>query len=375
MRITPLLAAAALVVATSACGTDAPPADPVDDTEGAAGDPGEEPESAPEEPEAEPEEPGPDLLVVSTVAPVADLVAQVLGDRGTVEALVPPGMDSHTYEPRPADVIPLTEADLFVGNGLDLNPASVELAEANLPDGAPLVLLGDVALTDEDLSEEQWHDHGDGGHSHGDDDHGHTHDDDGHTHDDDHSHGANPHVWTSVPNVLAYVDVIETTLVDLDPEGADDYADRADALRDQLENLDDAIRTAVDTLDADRRKLVVYHDAWAYFGREYDVEVVAAVQPGDYAEPSASDVRAIIDQIRAEDVPAVFGAEEFPTSVAATIADETGADYVGELADDTLPGEPGDPEHSYVGMMAENVGRIVDALGGDSSALRAIVTG
>jgi ABC-type Zn uptake system ZnuABC Zn-binding protein ZnuA len=356
---------AALVLALAGCAQTA------DDAGTDDGDAAEE--AAADEPDAEPEpEPPPtELLVVSTVAPIADVVAAVLGERGEVETLIPPGADSHTYEPRPGDVVPLSEADLFVGNGLDLNPASVALAEANLPEDAPLVLLGEVALDAAELSDEHWHDHGDGGHSH-DEDGGHSHDEDGgHSHDDGASgNGVNPHVWTSVPNVLAYVDAVEDALVDLDPEWADHYAERADDYRAQLEDLDADIREAVDTLAEDRRRLVVYHDAWAYFGSEYGLEVIAAVQPSDYAEPSASDVRAIIDQIREQDVPAIFGAEEFPTAVTATIADETGADYVGELADDTLPGEPGDPDHSYIGMMRVNAGAIVDALGGDASALR-----
>ena len=311
-------------------------------------------------------EESPDLLVVSTVAPVADIVAQVLGDRGRVESLIPEGMDSHTYEPRPGDVAPLLEADLFIGNGLGLNQAAVDLAEANLPDGVPLVLLGEEALTDDDLSHEHWHDHGDeGSHSHG--------DEDGHSHGDGAPEGGfNPHVWTSVPNMVAYVEVVAQVLTAVDPEGADHYAQRAEEYRVELEALDDAIRAAVGSLAEERRKLVVYHDAWAYFGHEYGVQVIAAVQPSDYSEPSAADVRAIIDQIRAEDVPAIFGAEEFPNDVVAAIADETGAEYVGELADDTLPGSPGDPQHSYVGMMAENVSRVVDALGGDPTPLRAL---
>jgi ABC-type Zn uptake system ZnuABC Zn-binding protein ZnuA len=372
---------AALVLALAGCADPDP--EPAEQTADDAGtdDSDAAEEAAADEPDAEPEpEPPPtELLVVSTVAPIADVVAEVLGDRGEVETLIPPGADSHTYEPRPGDVVPLSEADLFVGNGLGLNPASVALAEANLPEDAPLVLLGEVALDDAELSDEHWHDHGDGGHSH-DGDGGHSHDEDGgHSHDEDggHSHddgasgnGVNPHVWTSVPNVLAYVDAVEDALVDLDPEWADHYAERADDYRAQLEDLDADVREAVDTLAEDRRRLVVYHDAWAYFGSEYGLEVIAAVQPSDYAEPSASDVRAIIDQIREQDVPAIFGAEEFPTAVTATIADETGADYVGELADDTLPGEPGDPDHSYIGMMRVNAGAIVDALGGDASALR-----
>jgi ABC-type Zn uptake system ZnuABC Zn-binding protein ZnuA len=358
-----LLVAVLLSLATAACG--AAEGDPVPTAAEDAGSATDDAADAAADDEAV-EDPGPELRIVSTVAPIADLVEEVLGDRGEVHTLVPGGMDSHTYEPRPSDVVPLADADAFIGNGLDLNPAAVELAEANLPEDAPLVLLGEVALDESALTDEHWHA----------EDHGHTH---GHGHDDDHDHdhdhgagGVNPHTWTSVPNVIAYVATIEETLTALDPEGATGYTGRADELREQLAELDDAITSAVESLSADRRKLVVYHDAWTYFGRAYGVEVVAAVQPTDHAEPSASDVRAIIDQIRAEEVPAIFGAEEFPSSVAATIAEETGATYVGELADDTLPGEPGDPEHSYVGMMVANVSRIVDALGGDTSPLTAL---
>jgi ABC-type Zn uptake system ZnuABC Zn-binding protein ZnuA len=353
-----LLVAASLALLAAACGGGGDPVPTTaedatratDDTTEPAGD--------------HVEDPGPELRVVSTVAPIADLVARVLGDRGEVHTLVPVGMDSHTYEPRPSDVVPLADADAFLGNGLDLNPAAVELAEANLPEGAPLVLLGEVALDEDGLTDEHWHTADDG--------HGHDH-----THEEGHGHrhgagGVNPHTWTSVPNVVAYVGAIADTLTELDPEGAPGYLERADDLRGQLAELDDAIAAAVGSLPADRRKLVVHHDAWTYFGRTYGVEVVAAVQPTDHAEPSASDVRAIIDQIRAEGVPAIFGAEEFPSSVAATIADETGATYVGELADDTLPGEPGDPEHGYVGMMVANVVRIVEALGGDASPLEGL---
>jgi ABC-type Zn uptake system ZnuABC Zn-binding protein ZnuA len=115
--------------------------------------------------------------------------------------------------------------------------------------------------------------------------------------------------------------------------------------------------------------MVVYHDAWGYFARDHGLEVVAAVQPSDLSEPSAADVRAIIDQIRAEDVPAIFGSEEFPSRVIEAIAAETDAVYVGTLADDVLPGEPGTPEHSYEGLMAANARTIVEALGGDAGAL------
>jgi ABC-type Zn uptake system ZnuABC Zn-binding protein ZnuA len=114
---------------------------------------------------------------------------------------------------------------------------------------------------------------------------------------------------------------------------------------------------------------VVYHDAWSYFARDYGLEMVTAVQPADFSEPSAAEVRAIIDLIRAEQIPAIFGSEAFPTAVLDAIADETGAAYVGDLSDDELPGSPGDPEHSYLELMRANARLIVTSLGGDTTAL------
>jgi ABC-type Zn uptake system ZnuABC Zn-binding protein ZnuA len=315
--------------------------------------------------------PQPVLRVVATVAPVADLVAQVGGERVEVTSLVPPGADSHTYEPRPQDVALLSELDAYVGVGLDLNDAALDLAAQHLPEGAPILLLGELALDDDalvmDHSHDDGHSHGDGGHSHGDD--GHSHGDDGHHHEDDGELGPNPHVWTSVRNAVAMVRSIAEELAFLDDEGSELYASNADALVAELEALDQDIATAAATVPEENRVLVTYHDAWTYFARDHGFEFVAAVQPGDYSEPSAAEVRGVIDLLRELQVPAIFGSEVFPTRVLDTIAAETDAVYVGDLSDDELPGAAGDPEHTYLEMMRRNAVTIVDALGGDSSAL------
>ncbi len=329
-----------------------------------------------------------ELAVVATVAPIADLVAVVGGDRVVVTSLVPPGADAHTYEPRPQDVVSLSEADAYVGVGLTLNDGALRLARENLPDGAPIVLLGEEMLADQDLvfdhshgDDGQGHAHGDDdqGHAHGDDDQGHAHGDDGqgHAHGDDdqgHAHGddelgPNPHVWTSVRNAASMVDGIAAELSELDPDGAEYYAANAAAYRGQLGDLDDRITAAAATIPDDDRGLVTYHDAWSYFARDYDLTFATAIQPADFSEPSAGELRALIDQIRELEVPTVFGSEVFPTPVLETIAEETDATYVDDLSDDVLPGEPGEPEHSYLEMMRLNARSIVSGLGGDASDL------
>lgn len=296
---------------------------------------------------------GPGLVVVTTVAPITDLAQQVLGDRGEAVSLVADG-DAHTFEPSPRDAVLLGEADAFLANGLGLNEATVQLAEANLPEGAPVVRLAELTLAEDDIQSIE---------------RPHGHDGDTHTHGDGE---ANPHAWMDVGNAIAYVGHIADTLARVDPDGADAYRANARSYTAELEELDEAITTASATIPEGNRVLVAYHDSWAYYAPRYGLEHVEAVQPSDFSEPSAAEVRAVIDEIRARDVPAVFGAAEFPSDVLGTIAAETGATYVGDLSDDEFPGEPGDPEHSYLGMMVANARAITEALGGDATSLRRV---
>jgi ABC-type Zn uptake system ZnuABC Zn-binding protein ZnuA len=371
---------AALAVGLIACGGAAgePATDPATDPDVQGADDPTSDDVASEQPgtagdDASGGDEGSVLTVVATVAPVADLVAVVGGDRVEVGSLVPAGADAHTYEPRPQDVVALSDADAYLGVGLGLNEGALRLARENLPEGAPLVLLGEDLLDDQELVFDHSHDdddhsHDDGDHSHGDDDQGHSHGDDDHSHGDD-GLGPNPHVWTSLRNAATMVDGIATTLSDLDPDGAERYAANAAAYRSQLSDLDDRIASAVTTIPEDDRVLVTYHDAWSYFARDHELSFATAIQPADFSEPSAGELRALIDQIRALGVPTVFGSQVFSTPVLETIAEETDAAYVGDLSDDVLPGGPGDPEHSYLEMMRRNAQVIVTGLGGDASSL------
>jgi ABC-type Zn uptake system ZnuABC Zn-binding protein ZnuA len=97
--------------------------------------------------------------------------------------------------------------------------------------------------------------------------------------------------------------------------------------------------------------------------------VIGAIQPSDFTEPSPREVADLIDQIKAEHVPAIFGSEVFPSDVLEQIADEAGAEYVDDLRDDEPPGDPGDPDHTYIGMMKKNLQVMAAALGGDPSLM------
>src|SRR5205085_10564 len=120
------------------------------------------------------------------------------------------------------------------------------------------------------------------------------------------------------------------------------------------------------------RKLLTYHDSFAYFAPRYGMTVIGAIQPADFAEPSPKEVADLINQIKAEGVPAIFGSEVFPSKVLDQIGREAGVQYIDTLRDDDMPGDPAAPEHTYFGMMLEDVATMTGALGGDPSALAAV---
>jgi manganese/iron transport system substrate-binding protein len=126
---------------------------------------------------------------------------------------------------------------------------------------------------------------------------------------------------------------------------------------------------ASQTIPASNRKLLTYHDSFAYFAPRYGMSVIGAIQPSDFSEPSPREVAALIDQIRAEGVPAIFGSEVFPSRVLEQIGREAGVRYYDELRDDDLPGDDRAPEHTYFGMLKFDVQLMTEALGGDASSL------
>jgi ABC-type Zn uptake system ZnuABC Zn-binding protein ZnuA len=286
----------------------------------------------------------PDALnVVATVSPITSIVENIGGTRINLRGVVPEGVNSHTFEPAPSVASTLAEADLVFLNGLFLEEPTLEMAQANLKTDASIVSLGDQTVTRKELKFDFSFPES-GGYP-------------------------NPHLWPDPILALRYAEIVRDTLVGRDPDDADYYNANYDEFANRIAALDSAIRTAVPTIPMSNRKLLTYHDSWAYFADRYGLTVIGAVQPSDFSEPSAREVADLIHQIKTENIPAVFGSEVFPSDVMRTIAGESGAAYVDELSDDDLPGVPGDPDHSYFGLAVSNLRTMIPALGGDATAL------
>jgi ABC-type Zn uptake system ZnuABC Zn-binding protein ZnuA len=284
--------------------------------------------------------------IVTTVAPITSIVASVVGARASVTGVVPEGTNSHTFEPAPSVAKVLSTADVVFVNGLKLEDPTRELAEKNTREDARVVALGDEVLPEEEYLYDFSFPRSEG--------------------------KPNPHLWTDPTLAKKYAEVVKATMVEVDAAHASDYEENYEAFAARIDALDAAMRTAFATLSREQRKLLTYHDAYAYFAQTYDWEVVGAIQVESFEEPSAREVAALIDQVRAEGVKAIFGSEVFPSPVLAQIGKEAGVTYVDVLRDDDLPGAPGEDEHSWLGLMRFDFATMVDALGGDPSALRAL---
>jgi ABC-type Zn uptake system ZnuABC Zn-binding protein ZnuA len=285
------------------------------------------------------------IRIATTVAPITNIVANIAGDTDAViEGLVPEGTNSHTFEPPPSAAKTLEEADVVFINGLVLEEPTKDLALANLRDGATICELGTEVLPESDWIFD-FSFPKDGG-------------------------KPNPHLWTNPPMVKDYAQVVADTLSARDPANADTYGSNLAAFLAKVDELDVAVRAASETLDAEARKLVTYHDAYAYFAKEYGWTVVGAIQPSSFEEPTPKEIADLISQVEAEGVKAVFGSEVFPSPVLEQIGKEAGVTYIDVLRDDDLLGEPGDPEHTWMGLMRFNYVTIVEALGGDAESLK-----
>jgi ABC-type Zn uptake system ZnuABC Zn-binding protein ZnuA len=271
-------------------------------------------------------------LIVTTSSLVADFVNRIAGDSAEVATLVPNGFDAHTYEPKPSELALLEDADLIVLADENLNAAITGLV--NLSGVADRIVdLNAAAL---DPADRIYREAGN-------------------------KASANPHTWTSPVLAAKWVGPLTEQIVALVPDAEQTIRDNAAALTADLEALDADIRAAFTPL-AGNAKMVVYHDAWEYFGREYGIRVVGALQAVNFAEPSAAELAKMAEQIREENVNAFFGSEVFPSDVLEALETESGARYVPDLADDRLPGEPGSEGHSYIAMMRANVELLLEGL-------------
>jgi ABC-type Zn uptake system ZnuABC Zn-binding protein ZnuA len=288
------------------------------------------------------------LQVASTVAPITSIVANIGGDKIELHGIVPEGTNSHTYEPPPQVAEILSTADVVFINGLKLEDPTQELAQTNAKKGSQIVALGTLSLPESDYIYDFSFPKKDG--------------------------KPNPHLWTDPLFAIKYADETAAALSKHDPANKDYYETNRVAFDARATALSDALKIAQATIPNGKKELLTYHDAYAYFGRDYGWKILGAVQPSNFEDPTPQEVAKLVDQVRSEKVPVIFGSEVFPSKILKQISQEAGARYEDTLRDDDLPGKPGDAEHSWLGLMRYDYRTMVKGLGGDPAALDALST-
>jgi zinc/manganese transport system substrate-binding protein/manganese/iron transport system substrate-binding protein len=255
----------------------------------------------------------PALQIAASTPIFADIISRVGGERVSVWSVIPAGADPHTWEASAQDMARVGAMDAFVSMGANLEPfieagswrravQEAGVTELVLADRLDLIAVDRVI------------DHGD------------------HTHD---LRGGDPHVWLDPVQGVAMGEVIAAFLAELDPAGAVQYEANAVDLAAELREIDAAYQALAAKIPADRRKLVVFHDAYTYLSARYGYEVVGVVLPNPDADPSAQQAADLVETIRTEQINVVFAEPQFSSTVLDAIAAEAGVE-VRLLITDTL---------------------------------------
>lgn len=302
------------------------------------------------------------ISIVATIFPQYDFARRIAGDRADIHMLLKPGMEAHSYEPSPKDIIDISKCDLFLNVGGESESwLDSVLESAGNPDIKIVSAMNCVDAIEEETSEgmqTREHHHTEEKHTHENES-----DSDHHHHDgEEEEEEYDEHVWTSPMNAIAIVNEINAALCELDPDNAEYYCANTNEYVSELMELDISIRSVI---AESKRNLLVFGDRFPllYFVKEYGLDYYAAF-PGCAAEtePSAATVAFLINTVRREKVPVVFYIELSNHKIADAIAESTGTKAAqfntchNISADDFKAGE------SYLSLMRANVDILREAL-------------
>ncbi len=263
------------------------------------------------------------IAVVASFTILADFACAVGGARVRVASLVGPNQDAHTYQPRPSDSRAVAAARVMIVNGLGFEGWGGRLAGSAGFKGVSVVASAGARV----LS----------------------------------ARGLDPHAWQDAANAKAYVRNIEAGLTTADPASAEAYAAAAQAYLDQLDLLDRDIRAAWAAIPRANRRIVTSHDAFTYYGDAYGVDFLAPQGIAADAEPTPRQLAALIRQIKAERIRAVFVESIANAQLLQQVARDTGARIGPPVFSDALS-DPAGPAGSYLAMMRHNTQSFIAAL-------------
>ncbi|MDX9873003.1 MAG: metal ABC transporter substrate-binding protein [Clostridia bacterium] len=319
------------------------------------------------------------LSIVTTIFPPYDFARAITGDKAALTMLLPPGAESHSFEPTPQDIIKIQNCDIFIYVGGESDAWVEEVLESMDTGAMKIITLMDcIEVVAEEIiegMEEEAHEHGDEDeheheeideHEHEEiDEHEEEHaDEDAHSAEDTHEETPeyDEHVWTSPRNAKLIVQKIADTLSEIDAANASAYQQNTLAFLSELNKLDAAF---LDVVGQAQRKTLVFGDRFPfrYFADAYGLEYFAAF-PGCSVETEASagTVAFLIDKIKAENIPVVFHIELGNEKMANAISEATGAKVLQLHAVHNITKADFERGVGYVDLMKQNVENLKEAL-------------
>lgn len=275
------------------------------------------------------------VQIIATLFPQYDFARIVGGDKVEVTKLLPGGVESHSYEPTPSDIIEINESDMFLYTGDIMEPWAATIIEGI--DSKSLSIV-DVSQNVTLLSSEEDHE-----------------EDAEDAHEESKEHGGyDPHIWTDPTCAMIMVDNICTALKEKDPENADYYESNAKEYKEKLQGLDDEIKNIV--ANGERKEMIFGgRFAFLYFTQHYGLTYEAAIDScSDSGEPSAKKIAELVDEINEEQIPVIYYEELSSTKVAESIASETGASLLLLHSCHNVTDEDLKNGVTYLSLMEEN---------------------
>jgi zinc transport system substrate-binding protein len=289
------------------------------------------------------------LTVYTTIYPLEYFAERIGGDTVNVESIMPAGADEHTYEPTTKTIMELAEADLFLYNGLNLEPFAEKAKETLAGEDVKIVNVGDHV------------DAGVGGHE------GHSHEatEDDHAPDetaaDGHDHGGvDPHIWINPMLAVEMASVVKDELVMLSPDGKETYDKNFDMLKADLKTLDEDFHTVVDA--AGKKEILVSHAAYGYWEESYGIEQLSIAGLSSTEEPSQKELKEIADTATKHGIKYVIFEQNITPKVAKVIQNEIDADSLRLHNLSTLTEKDIENGEDYISIMEQNIKTLKTAL-------------
>ncbi|MCP3762699.1 zinc ABC transporter substrate-binding protein [Domibacillus sp. A3M-37] len=289
------------------------------------------------------------LTVYTTIYPLQYFTERIGGGTVEVESMLPAGADEHTYEPTSKTMLDIAAADLFLYNGLNLEPFAEKVEETLSAEDVVIVNVG------EHVDIEAGHEHSAGEEEHTEDEHDHEAEDDGHDHG-----GVDPHIWIDPTLAEQMAEVVKEELVALNSDEEALYNENYEALAKELEQLDEDFHTMAD--GAVQKEILVSHAAYGYWEESYGIEQlsVAGLSPTD--EPSQKELKELADTATEHGIRYVIFEQNITPKIAEVIQKEIGAESLRLHNLATLTEEDIEAGEDYMSIMEQNIETLKTAM-------------